>query len=236
MIWSEVRGGDLPIIFIRLFELLYLSLSAANYLFNFVILPVDQAQNALGDGLTALAIFSVASTLSLLCICTRLGHRTSHLERAAVIVLMAVAASAFVYVQFFYDTWIARVYFVILIFTAVQCLSHGVNFREGTFFDFPFICLGYGIIVLAPAMHAGLWSSTCRQALLPSYLVYVGLNALGGLNLIFNVPERLGMSSGSRLVLHCCAALATIYLFNSLLAALQTDIHLEVERCGRIFG
>ncbi|PYH75618.1 hypothetical protein BO82DRAFT_409844 [Aspergillus uvarum CBS 121591] len=223
MILARVRGSDLPVIFIRLIELFTISLPAVNYFFNYVILPIGQAQIALGDTIIILIIFLAALTPSVLTLCTRFGHPTSHLEEAATIIWMAVAASAFVHIQFHHDQWIYGAYLLTLILTATHSLSKCVNFHEGTFPDFPSICLGYGILMLAPAIHASLGSSASPQAMIPSYLIYIGLNALGGLIYIFRMPDRLGVLNGSKWVLHCCNALATMYLSNTLFATLVAD-------------
>ncbi|RAL06483.1 uncharacterized protein BO97DRAFT_449884 [Aspergillus homomorphus CBS 101889] len=223
MILSGVRGSDLPVIFIRLIELFTISLPALNYFFNYAILPVRQAQSELSDTIIILIIFLAALAPSVLTLWTRLGHPTSHLEEAATIIWMAVAASAFVHIELHHDKWIYGAYLLTLVLSATHSLSKCVNFREGTFPDFPSICLGYGILMLAPVIHASLRSSTSQQAMIPSYLIYIGLNALGGLVYIFRMPDRLGVLNGSKWILHGCNALATMYLSNTLFATLVAD-------------
>lgn len=136
---------------------------------------------------------------------------------------MAVAASVFVHLQFHHDQWIYDAYLSSFILAATHSPSKCVNFHEGTFPDFLSICLGYGILLLVPAIHASLRLSTSRQAMFPSYLIYIGLNALGGPIYIFRMPDRLGVLNGSKWVSHCCNTLAIMYLSKTLFATLVAD-------------
>ncbi|RDH26639.1 hypothetical protein BDQ94DRAFT_186477 [Aspergillus welwitschiae] len=235
MVTIRIRGSDLLIITLRIFTLIYLTFFSANYFYNFITLPLDQVQNAFPDALVLLSFFIAASILSVLSIQARLNHGTVHLEQAAVITFLAIADASFIYIQFHHDKWIILFYASILLIMATQCLSHCLNIQDGIFFNFASICLTHGILTLIPAIHASLWSSACRQSMLASYLIFMALNATGCLSFLFQIPDRFGFAGSSKLVLHLCTAMGTVYLFNALLDAVNAGNGTELDGCRRSF-
>lgn len=227
---SSVLYHDLSVALIHTLSISYFSLLAANFLCGFLSLPLHQARSVLPDDLVVLFFLVTVATFSFFCLRSRITQKTPDLEQASVIVFIALSTVSFVYFQFYHDTWSRGFYMVMFSLCGLRSISQfwesKTSFRE--------VCLGYGMLCLIPAIHASIWPSACRQPMTLHFIAFSSFNAIGGLNYVLRVPERLG-GIGSRpiscFLMHISTVVAAIFLSEKLFAAKASDTTFFADEC-----
>jgi predicted membrane channel-forming protein YqfA (hemolysin III family) len=160
---------------------------------------------------------------SVLCLRSRILGKSSALEKASVIILMAVSTSSFVHSEFHDRTWWRLCYFALLGTSATKILSLFLDCRTETFFNFAAACVGYGTITMFPVAHAKLSPLANHTALAPTFIKLVAMNTCGALIYVFQVPERLGNPVSSKLLLHCIVVYSATLLSDELLTSYTNE-------------
>lgn len=221
---------DLSVVLIHALSIFYFGLLAANFLCGFLSLPLHQVQSAISDDLVILLFLLAVISFSFLCLRSRITQRTSALEQASVIVLIAASTISFIYFQFYHEKWPCRFYMVTSSLFALHSVSR--YFQHNA--SFPELCVRYGMISILPAIHATIRPSACRLPMIPSFIAFLSLNAVSGLNLLLRVPERFsGIRSHpiSCFILHASILIATTFLSERLLAAKASDATFSADEC-----
>lgn len=224
---------DLSVVFIHTLSIFYFGLLAANFLCGFLSLPLHQAQSAISDDLIILLFLLAVIFFSLLSARSRITQGTSVLEQASVIVLIAVSTVSFVYFQFYHEKWSCRFHMITSSLFALHSVSwffqYNANFSE--------VCVGYGMLTLLPAIHATIWPPACRLPMIPSFIAFLSLNAVGGLNFLLRVPERFRRIRShpiSCFMLHASILMAAIFLSERIFAAKASDATFPADECRRL--
>ena len=93
---------------------------------------------------------------------------------------------------------------------------------------------GIWYAMLIPAIHASICASACRQPMALHFIIFSSFNAIGGLDYVLRVPERLG-GIGSRFIscflMHISTTVAAISLSEKLFAAKASDTTFFADEC-----
>jgi hypothetical protein len=215
----ETNDSDPETILIHFIALLRSSLLAGSILTNFVTLPLPEMQKKLSEINVMILFLLGAISFSLLCLRSRILGKSSALEKASVIILMAVSTVSFVHSQFHDRQWWHLCYLAVLSVSAIRILSQFVDYRTEIFLNFPAACVGYGVIALVPVAHAKLSPLAHHTPVASGFIEFLALNAVGAMIYAFQVPERLGRLVSSKLVLHWIVVYSVMRLSDKLLAS-----------------
>lgn len=224
---------DLSVVLIHTLSIFYFGLLAANVLCSFLSLPLYQAQGAISDYSVILLFLLTVISFSLLSSRSRITQRTSVLEQASAIVLIAVSTISFVYFQFYHEKWSYQFYMITFSLFALHSVSRYFQYSA----SFPEVCVGYGMLSLLPAIHASIWPSACRLPMIPSFVAFLSLNAVGGLNFLLRVPERFrGIRSHpiSCFMMHASILIAATLLSERMLTAKVSEATFSANECRRL--
>ena len=227
---SSTLYHDLSVVLIHALSISYFGLLTANFLFGFLSLPLHHARGVLPIDLVVLSFLLTVVSFSFLCLRSRIARKTSDLELASVIALIAVSTNSFVYFQFYHEPWSRGSYLVMLSLFGLRSVSQFWKYKS----KFPEVCLGFGMLCLIPAIHTSIWPSACRLPMTPHFITFLSVNAIGGLNFFLRVPERLaGIRSRptSCFIMHAGIVMAAIFLSEKLLSAKASDTTFLLDRC-----
>lgn len=213
------RCSDLTTILVHFIALLRSSLLSGSALYNFVTLPLPEVQKKLSEMNVMLFFLLAAILFSVLCLRSRILGKSPALEKASVIILMAVSTASFVHSEFHDRTWWRLCYFALLGTSATKILSLFLDCRTETFFNFAAACVGYGTITMLPVAHAKLSPLANHTALASTFIKLVAMNTCGALIYVFQVPERLGELVSSKLLLHCMVVYSVMVLTDNILTS-----------------
>ena len=93
---------------------------------------------------------------------------------------------------------------------------------------------GIWYAMLIPAIHASIWPTACRQPMALHFIIFSSFNAIGGLDYVLRVPERLGGNRSrfiSCFLMHISITVAAIFLSEKLFAAKASDTTFFADEC-----
>lgn len=227
---SSTLYHDLSVVLIHALSISYFGLLTANILFGFLSLPLHHAREVLPIDLVVLFFLLTVISFSFFCLRSRIAQKTSELELASAIALIAASTIAFVYFQFYHEPWSRGLYMVMLSLSGLRSISQFWQYKS----SFPKVSLGFGMLCLIPAIHTSIWPSACRLPMALHFITFLSINAIGGLNFVLRVPERLG-GIGSRpiscFIMHASIVMTAIFLSEKLFSAKASDATFLQDGC-----
>ena len=88
--------------------------------------------------------------------------------------------------------------------------------------------------MLIPEIHASIWPTACQQPMALHFIIFSSFNAIGRLDYILQVPERLRGNQScfiSCFLMHISITMAAIFLSEKLFAAKASGTTFFADEC-----